>query len=362
MKASLLPMLRCPECYEPLALATDEWRGDEVWQGGLTCQGAGHYFAIQNGLPLLYVDDDRWTVKAREADGWVALHKSLDIYETGPESVDHDIPFTDEEPWPQIGANFKIALQRLNLSGTETVLDLGAGRGWAAKHFAQLGCQVVALDIVPDKRIGLGRSTALMERVGTYFDRVIGDGENLPFIDSCFDLVFCSAALHHSSELKQLCVNIGRVLRQGGRLCAINEPAIGLLDNEQAVLARDTEEEARFGINETRPSLLAYVNAFAAGAMQLTHLSSPLLDAQSSAALEAQAANLGAILPRLAQTPMRTSYYQFSEFVRKRLAARRHPGYQQAYQLLPAGLAPLSEKILFWGGGELLMIAERAER
>ena len=243
----------------------------------------------------------------------------------------------------------------------ETVLDLGAGRGWAAKYFAQLGCRVIALDIVPDERIGLGRSTALMERVGTYFDRVIGDGENLPFIDSCFDLVFCSAALHHSSELNSLCANIGRVLRPGGRLCAINEPAIGLLEDEQAILDRDAEAEAKFGINETRPSLLGYINAFAAGDLRLAYLSSPQLERQTTAELEARAANLGAIWPRLSKTPIRTSYYQVSEFVRKRLYARQLPGYGRARRLLPAGLTILSEKILFWGGGELLMVAVKAD-
>ena len=86
MKASLLPLLRCPDCYEALALTGDEMRGDEVWQGGLTCTGDGHQFAIEDGLPLLYVNDKYWALKAREAAGWVAFHKSLNIYDTGPES------------------------------------------------------------------------------------------------------------------------------------------------------------------------------------------------------------------------------------------------------------------------------------
>ena len=357
MKETLLPILRCPGCRESLLLTTQSRRQDEVWVGRLDCSSCGRQYPIENGLPLLFLDDDIWSVKAKEAAGWVSLHKSLGIYETGPESIDHQIPYTDEEPWPKVAHNFDAALDQLELTGSEQILDLGAGRGWAAKKFATLGCQVIALDVVPDERIGLGRATALMERVGTYFERVIADGENLPFIDGSFDLVFCSAALHHSSHLRLLSQNIGRVLRQGGRLIAINEPAIGLLDDEQVILDRDTGEEQAHHINETRPNLLEYARAFSAGDLTLTGVSSPTLEALPSAARRDQAVNLGAVLPGVDVQDLRTSYYQLSEYVRKRLQARRLPDYPAGLNLLPTNSQEFVSEILLWGGGDVILSA-----
>ena len=67
----------------------------------------------------------------------------------------------------------------LNLNGSERILDLGAGRSWAAKAFAKKGCYSVAIDIVPDDQIGLGRSKVIMNAANTYYERIIGDNENL---------------------------------------------------------------------------------------------------------------------------------------------------------------------------------------
>ena len=103
-------------------------------------------------------------------------------------------------------------------------------------------CRAVALDIVPDANVGLGRGRALMEDADVYFERVIGDGERLPFNPESFDLVFSHASLHHSSNLPLLLQNVSRVLRPGGRLCAI-EPSISILESEEKVLARDATPE-----------------------------------------------------------------------------------------------------------------------
>jgi SAM-dependent methyltransferase len=121
------------------------------------------------------------------------------------------------------------------------------------------GCQTVAVDVVDDEQVGLGRARALMRQVNVSFHTVIADGENLPFAHNYFDLVFCAATLHHATNLPKLLANIARVLRPGGRLVAINEPCIPDASDDEAV--RQIPEMARelsYGINETRPRLDQY--------------------------------------------------------------------------------------------------------
>ena len=62
-------------------------------------------------------------------------------------------------------------------------------------HLVPRGVEYVATDILADPVIGLGRGEFYERHVGP-FDRVQADGENLPFADGSFDLVYCVASLH----------------------------------------------------------------------------------------------------------------------------------------------------------------------
>jgi len=83
--------------------------------------------------------------------------------------------------WADIAPMFDLALQEMDLQGNEAVLDLGAGQGWAARHFAERGCEVFAVDVVADEWYGLGRSWAIMQHADVYYEPVLADGEALPF-------------------------------------------------------------------------------------------------------------------------------------------------------------------------------------
>ncbi|MCI0647387.1 MAG: methyltransferase domain-containing protein [Chloroflexi bacterium] len=285
MRIDLLELICCPVCGGNLTLTpVPPDRLTEVWEGRLRCFQCGSFFPILQGIPHLYLSDEQWLSKAREAEGWVTIHKEQGIYEPGGEdAIDLQAPYFPEEPWISVAQGFDIALEQLKLTGEETILDLGAGRGWAAKHFARLGCRVVALDIVPDENVGLGRAWALMKHAGIYFSPVLGDGERLPFKPNVFDLIFCAAALHHSSNLLLLLQNIHRVLADGGRLCAINEPCISIISNEQAALASGAAHELRLGINETRPNFLQYRRALHSSNFQIVTAFSPSINRQLAA-------------------------------------------------------------------------------
>lgn len=313
MRAKFLDLLCCPACQGSLTVTNDTIAYDEIWSGQLNCT-QGHSYKIEKGMPHLYVDDERWVSKAVEAAGWVQFHKDAGIYELNENHVDFKIPYLDVEPWRDIGKQFDYAIEQLQLTGQERVLDLGAGRGWAANQFALRGCEVVALDIVPDQNIGLGRAKAIMENANTHFERLIADGENLPFKAGQFDIVFCSATLHHTSYLALLLQQIQKVLKVGGRLCAINEPCIDVLQDEAFVIRSDAMDEVKYGINERRPNIVGYYDCFVESGLPISKIEC----VQNMTATDQKVAevmyDLGAAWPPLRltrplQTTVRVLYY-----------------------------------------------------
>jgi len=259
MRTDVLTLVCCPACGGRLCVESIADQSDgEIVVGQLGCTGCGQLYPIEQRLPLLYVNDQRWAPKAREADGWVGLHKKQGIYEQVEDAVDLKVPYFPEEPWITVARHFDAALDLMALTGREVILDLGAGRGWAAKHFALRGCRAIAVEIAADNQVGIGRAYALMQHAGVTFDPVIGDSENLPFLPNTFDWVFGAAVLHHTSDLPAVLRNAYKVLKPGGRLIAINEPCISVDDDPQVVLRRDAADELAFGINENRPNYVDY--------------------------------------------------------------------------------------------------------
>lgn len=363
MKRDLLELICCPACGGALRLAVQAEDEGEIWEGTLACEACAVAYDVDKGMPRLYVNDAAWTSKAREAQGWVELHRNMGIYEQGEEAVDLRIPYYPEDPWTRVSRSFDIALERLNLTGEETVLDLGAGRGWAAKQFALRGCRAVALDITPDENVGLGRGRALMEDAGTYFERIIGDGERLPFYPQTFDVVFCAASLHHSSDLPLLLQNASRVLKEGGRLCAINEPSISVLEREESVLAESASPELEVGINETRPNFLEYRRALEDNGLRISEAFPTDTYHMDDEMVREWAQDLGVIFPRFSlRQPLRTTYRLMTYVARRATAVAR--GRWPSTNGMSAGNE--RERLLYgallWTGNELFLLAEKRSR
>lgn len=360
MRADLLELVCCPACGNDLELVNGAEAHGEIWVGQLACVSCSEQFAIRQGMPHLFVDNAEWAPKAVEAQGWVTLHQNMGIYEQGEDAVDLQIPYYPEEPWIGVARSFDMALEFLRLTGDETVLDLGAGRGWAAKEFAKRGCRVVALDVVADDQVGLGRAKAIMTHHNTFFERVIGDGENLPFLAEKFDLVFCSATLHHTSDLPLFVRNIARVVRPGGRLCAIHEPCISILEDEAEVLARDATEELELGINENRPSIQAYHFAFREAGFGLEEAFPTVSYEMDDDRLGQWAHDLGAIRGRFVFSDPVRSFWRRYNYWKKRVAAQ-NKGIEVGDddKVFPAGRKRIAYQALLWMSGEVFLLGRK---
>lgn len=125
-----------------------------------------------------------------------------------------------------------IAVRRLigeptgTAGSAKTALDVGAGRGISSFALASDGWRVTALEPDASHVVGAGAIRQLAADAGLQIEVTQEWGERLPFDDASFDLVHCRQVLHHARDLRQLCAEIGRVLRPGGRFIATREHVV----------------------------------------------------------------------------------------------------------------------------------------
>jgi ubiquinone/menaquinone biosynthesis C-methylase UbiE len=108
----------------------------------------------------------------------------------------------------------RASLDALDLRGTDRLLDVGCGTGWASRAAAEQGASVVGIDLSSQM---IGQATRLAAgRGGVRF--ALGDAEALPFADGAFTALLCTNAFHHYPRPERAVREMARVLAPGGRL------------------------------------------------------------------------------------------------------------------------------------------------
>ena len=97
--------------------------------------------------------------------------------------------------------------------GSISVLDVGCGGGLFAEEVARLGCQVSGVD-VSERSIEVARSHAATSGLSISYH--VASGENLPFGDGHFDVVYCCDVLEHVDDPDGVIAQSARVLKDGG--------------------------------------------------------------------------------------------------------------------------------------------------
>jgi SAM-dependent methyltransferase len=105
-------------------------------------------------------------------------------------------------------------------------LDIGAGNGIASYALAKDGWQVEALEPDASNLVGVGAIRQLANECNLPINVVQEFGEQLPFPDAHFNVVFARQVLHHAHDLSQLCREIYRVLKPGGIFIAVRDHEI----------------------------------------------------------------------------------------------------------------------------------------
>jgi SAM-dependent methyltransferase len=150
------------------------------------------------------------------------------------------LPIVYERVWRPIGGRLfmglmgpgmrgehRIALEMLDLSPGDRVLDVACGPGNFTREFAAVTGPdglVVGLDAS-----GTMLDRAVQERNPAGVAYVRGDASALPFRDGAFDAVCCFAALYLIERPFRTIAEIARVLAPGGRVALLSSVNRGLL-------------------------------------------------------------------------------------------------------------------------------------
>lgn len=127
--------------------------------------------------------------------------------------------YSESEEWHEI-------LHLLQKNIPSSVLDIGAGRGISSYAFAKAGCMVTALEPDPSSLVGAQAIRELFSKTGLPVTIVEEKGENLPFSDASFDIVYGRAVFHHAADLRKFCAEAKRVIREGGTFLMTREHVI----------------------------------------------------------------------------------------------------------------------------------------
>ncbi|OGD32175.1 hypothetical protein A2V94_08175 [Candidatus Atribacteria bacterium RBG_16_35_8] len=256
MKKELIRLLRCPFCQrEELSFlktveVNTDIKEDEIREGHIKCRSCDKSFIIKDGILDLLINSDSEIVS--EQKGWDQLKEAIvntdDLMLSLPDALGEH-----KSAWKSQAENFKYMFEKIDLSGKETVLDLASGRCWSTRFFARRGCCAVGIDILLTKYVGLLTGDIYIQNEGVYFERVRGNMNELPFRDKIFDVVFITAALHHSSDISITLKEVYRVLKPMGRLILANEPVGGFKR------IRLDCAEVKAGINEHVYRLWTYI-------------------------------------------------------------------------------------------------------
>ncbi len=108
---------------------------------------------------------------------------------------------------------YRSKAQRFNCINDGVATDAGCGTGAMLK--------LLAKDVPGKEFYGIDLSEKMIEVAkenggNIHFQQ--GDCETLPYPDESFDVVTCSMSFHHYPHVEKFFLNVGRVLKPGGRL------------------------------------------------------------------------------------------------------------------------------------------------
>jgi ubiquinone/menaquinone biosynthesis C-methylase UbiE len=120
---------------------------------------------------------------------------------------------------PGTHAERRMALNMLELSADDRVLDVACGPGNFTRRFAHATGEGLAVGIDASKTM---LAVAVRDSEGANLAYVRGDACALPFRDGSFDAVCCFAALYLIQEPLRALDEIARVLAPGGRVALLS--------------------------------------------------------------------------------------------------------------------------------------------
>jgi len=203
-------VLRCPSCGED---------GLDFEDGWLKCAACDQCFPADSGMgfatllsPSTQDDPAKADIQKWWGDLYEQLYGATDRSLTSDNLAEMVSSFEDLMHVRRHLAAVEMPLA--DLTGKH-VLEIGPGGGGHSCLFKKHGAKVVVADITPERAVSATRKLSMMS--GPSSVGVNADGENLPFQDNAFDIVYSNGVLHHSENTDQCIDEVFRVLKPGGK-------------------------------------------------------------------------------------------------------------------------------------------------
>jgi SAM-dependent methyltransferase len=121
------------------------------------------------------------------------------------------------------GPDLDALVEAAELTGSESVLDVGCGTGHTTRAVAGRAARVTGIDLT-EAMLAEARRLAREDGLDNLEFRH-GDAESLPFEDAAFDVVSCRLCAHHFADPVRAVAEAARVLRPGGRFLMVDSVA-----------------------------------------------------------------------------------------------------------------------------------------
>lgn len=99
-----------------------------------------------------------------------------------------------------------------HLTGTQSVLDIGAGTGFCTELLASSGANVIAVDIAPAMLI------QARQRLGTIVSYMAADTQSIALQNNSVDVIFANLVLQWCVDLSAVFAEFKRVLKTDGHI------------------------------------------------------------------------------------------------------------------------------------------------
>lgn len=122
------------------------------------------------------------------------------------------------------------------------VLDLGCGLGEDAAIFARAGHDVIATDFA---EVAIQKNSQRLKGVTNLHFTVLDIGEDFPYSDNEFDVVYARLSLHYFTDKKtrEVFSEIHRVLKPNGLLCFVCKSTNDKLHGKGTEIEKDMFKE-----------------------------------------------------------------------------------------------------------------------
>ncbi len=118
---------------------------------------------------------------------------------------------------PKAGERIRNFVRRSSASGVSRILDVGCGTGilmpYLQDFFPDISC-CVELDLA-EQMLQINAE----KYPGDGISHICADAENLPFVNSCFDLILCFGVFPHFENKTSALNQMFDALRSGGTWC-----------------------------------------------------------------------------------------------------------------------------------------------